>query len=110
MGALFANVEANNKVIEVIAPEDNRRGLIIRTCALVAANSGVCLQLFADTSAPSAYGDGSRRLIFIVAVPAAPLTMPYALHIPAGNGIWLATNGYGTMAMSYDLVEPEIEC
>lgn len=107
IGTLFANVGVNNAVAQIVSPSVNQYGLIIRTCGLSTSSGVVGLQLFADLTAPTAYGDGLRRLIYI-ATPPPSATFPYQLFIPPHNGLWLATNGPGSINLTYDLLSAPV--
>ena len=65
IGALYANLGVNTSVVQVVAPGNNLHGLVIRTLYVNSYAGTIGVQVYADTAAPSAYGDGTKRLIFI---------------------------------------------
>lgn len=103
IGALYANQGLNTTVVQVVAPGNNLHGMVIRTLFASSAAGTIGVQVFADTTAPSAYGDGTKRLIFI-GTPIPSVSAQYPLYVPPGQGIWAVANGNGSINMTYDLL------
>ncbi|WP_146094341.1 hypothetical protein [Xanthomonas arboricola] len=105
VGAQFANVGvAANVVTQIVSPATNQYGIVIRTCSLSGASSAIGLAVYADTSAPSGYGDGTKRVIFLGVAPPSD-HFPYQVYLPPGYGVWLVTNGNGSINMTYDVLD-----
>ncbi|WP_199135276.1 hypothetical protein [Delftia sp. ASV31] len=103
IGALYANLGVNTSVVQVVAPGNNLHGLVIRTLYVNSYAGTIGVQVYADTAAPSAYGDGTKRLIFI-GTPIPTISAQYSLYVPPGQGIWAVANGNGSVNMTYDLL------
>jgi hypothetical protein len=91
---------------QIIAPTTNATGLIIRTlwCSL----SGTYMVIYADTTAPTANPDFTKRTIFDAITQSNVSTavmLPYPLYIPPGLGIWFGSGTGVTVGMTYDLVD-----
>lgn len=111
-------------ITQIISPSSNTSGIIIKTLSLVpnivSPATGDVAYIYADTSAPSAAWDTTKRLIFIArggdpaggtGTPTNSVAnhLPYPLAIPSGFGLWVATangstpdNSAATIAMTWD--------
>jgi hypothetical protein len=105
VGTQFANVGVSaNVVTQIVSPTANQYGLVIRTCSLSGASSVIGLAVYADTAAPSGYGDGTKKVIFLGVAPPSD-HFPYQVYVAPGNGIWLVTNGSGSINITYDILD-----
>lgn len=116
VGMLFANTTFTvSSVVPIIAPSVNLNGIIIRTLILAqnGGSAGVTgTAIYADTAAPSANNDLTKRIIFASSVnPNSTLTtvMPNPVHLYPGLGLWVgggaASSGF--VYVTYDLLVPE---
>lgn len=99
-----------NTVLQVVAPADNKQGVILRTISLGSGGAGGIAQVavYADLTAPSAPGDATRRQIAVYNTPMGTfvsMTIPYEIEVPAGLGIWVAYSGSGQSTMTYDFID-----
>jgi len=98
-------------VTELISPDDNPSGFIIRTLELNSSPTTAFAALYADTSAPSGPTDGShRRVVAIGNGPPEPSNIyyPYPLQIASGWGLWITVTDGDTdgvsVNMTYDFI------
>ncbi|MBX8619558.1 hypothetical protein K5D48_21100 [Pseudomonas cichorii] len=109
VGKNFRNVSPLRGVVQVIAPEDNLNGVIITTGLIAAANGTV--NVFTGATAPTSLTDLTKPLVFSGngnsgAGSNAEVVLPFPLLIPAGNGLWAASQSTGTaaVALTWDLL------
>lgn len=104
IGTNYANVGVGSAVVQLVTPSQNLHGLVIRTCYLNAVSGVMGVQLFADTAAPSAFGDPTKRLIFL-ANPIPTFGIHYPIYVPPGQGLWAVASGpNASINMTYDLL------
>jgi len=114
MGRLYSTAAVSaNSVTQLVAPQSNPGGLIIRTCQLIANPSSSSVQglsLMADSVAPTT-ADPARRVVLNVsqattAIEYGVAQLPHPLFVDPGNGLWILSNGGGGggVCMTYDLL------
>jgi len=86
VGEYFSNLTIKDAVAEIVKPEDNQHGVVIRTCGVNASNKSAGVQLFADTLPPA-------------------VNIRHPLYVPPGHGVWFTVHDEGTIAMTYDFLE-----
>jgi hypothetical protein len=101
---------AVNTVLQVVAPIDNKQGVILRTISLSSGGAGGTAQIsiYADLTAPPAPNDTTHRQIAVYSAPMGTfisITIPYEIEVPAGLGIWVGFYGSGQATMTYDFVD-----
>jgi hypothetical protein len=113
-GLLFTNVTLAPNVIEtVVPPSINLNGIIIRTMTITVGAGSIAeaSQVWADTAAPTAPNDFSKRIILNAGASANSLanaTMPYPIYLYPGQGLWAVTAGAaGFLFITYDVMSPE---
>lgn len=112
IGSFYFSQFVSSAVQQIVSTSTNLKGVAIKTCT-ASFNSSASLQqvvLFADTTAPSGAGDSTKKVIasFLQTPNAAGnYTLPYALFIPAGLGLWVATTGNAGIIMTYDVLPPQ---
>lgn len=107
LGTSFANVTANGAVQTLLLPAANLNGIILRTYSWQIATGYGMGSFYADTAAPAAHGDLTKRAIFIVqqtgtSGPGIGAASPN-LFIPAGWGLYFASSAAnGTFTCTWD--------
>jgi hypothetical protein len=99
IGHLFLNASSNSSVTTLVTPATNTAGIEIATMSVFAQGSAV---IYADTSAPSSSTDATKRAIYSVSV--STQTLPFALSVPPGIGLYLASNQPGSVSLTYDVL------
>lgn len=98
-----------NSVVQLVAPTDNKQGVILRTISLGNGGAGQAqVVIYADTHAPAAPGDGNTRQIAVYNSPNGfftSLIVPYEIEVPAGLGIWLGFTGAAQAQLTYDFID-----
>ncbi|MFJ4143517.1 hypothetical protein [Pseudomonas sp. NPDC089734] len=109
VGKNFRTLSPLRGVVQLVSPEENVNGLIITTGLIAAANGAV--NVFIGATAPTSLTDFSKAIIFSgngnsAAGSNAEVVLPFPLLVPAGNGLWAAsqTTGTAAVAMTWDLL------
>ena len=105
VGSSYAVPGMSNSVATIIDPNDNRKGVILRTCwAYAVANSGTSIHV--STVPPVITTPLSTKTILFVEGfgQQEQLQMPHPLFVPAGFGIYAAAApGNGSVVCTYDV-------
>jgi hypothetical protein len=112
IGAQFKSVYSNSFSTEVIfTPAQNVNGAVIRTANMHIGS--IYAILSTGPKAPTGYTDTSVPVILAVRgttstgnIPGDSATLPFAVTIPAGQGLWAAfgSGGAGAAYVTYDLL------
>lgn len=96
-----------NSVVQLVAPADNKQGVILRTISLGNGGLGQAqVAIYADTHAPASPGDGNTRQIAVYnSADFTSLIVPYEIEVPAGLGIWLGFTGSAQAQLTYDFID-----
>ena len=92
---------------QIIDPNSNTNGVIIRTASCTPSNGWVTL--YTGASTPSGAHDPDNPIIFGSAGNStsggnAIVWLPYPLYIPAGQGVWGLNSGAGEISMTWDVL------
>ena len=98
-GTSFYNA-ALNGVDTIVAPASNVNGIRLATGTNIASSSGAVF-LFVGTSAPSSYADTSKQVVFQLA---QRIGQVINLTLPAGLGLYAATNENTQFCLNYDIL------
>ncbi len=96
------------EVVQIVAPEANVNGVIIRTGLCAPATGWV--NLYTGPSIPSSGPtDASNPIIFAgngskTTGSNSQTLMPNPLFIPAGYGLWTLSSGVGAIALTWDVL------
>ena len=100
VGASYLNDFAAG-VTTVVTPAANTRGIVIRTFARSSTAAGI--GLYADTAAPSAYTDLTKRRVWVGG--GTEWWMWFGeIFIPPGNGLYVAASALVLGNMTYDVL------
>lgn len=110
VGKNFWAGTATNSVVQIVDPAVNTQGVIIRTLSFTLGPDTAVSQatLYADTVAPTAWNDTTKRPISVFRLGvnvAESEIIPYQIEIPAGLGIWFATLRTPGMQITYDFIQ-----
>lgn len=106
IGRQFYHGLASAGVTQIVAPNQNLTGLVLRTLSVNL--NGNSLVVFADTTAPSSAGDYTRRPIFAAATGSGVTSngvLPFPLYIYPGLGLWIGLSAGAGIGLTYDFVE-----
>lgn len=105
-GSYYHNSLSSGAATTLISVAANTKGAIVR---YIAPNYQVAGQVsfYADTAAPTAFSDGSVRLLFAWtnALTLGPYQLLFPLRLPAGVGLfgWSTVAG-NAVCVGYDLI------
>jgi hypothetical protein len=100
LGAKFYNSDAIG-VTELIKPEDNVAGVVIRTCT---ATGSFNAALITGTTKPKDASD-YRAKPALLTLGGNTIQLPYPVLLPAGFGLWSTSmNGNIRVSLTYDLL------
>lgn len=108
IGVSFLNRRING-VYQLISPAQNVNGLIIKTFYTALSAGQGCL-LYADTVAPAAFNDLTKRQIFGFNSATSTTTsytqgvLPYSLYVYPSLGVWISSNADIPISTTYDLL------
>jgi hypothetical protein len=99
-----------NTVLPIIAPADNKQGVILRTITLGSGGGSTISQtvLYANAVAPVAPGDPNCRSIAVFNASGNTFVstiVPYEIEVPAGLGVWLGCGGNCQAQITYDFID-----
>ncbi|MBK3797858.1 hypothetical protein GAY33_01135 [Azospirillum brasilense] len=106
-GRYSANVNSSmNNMVQVVDPNSNEAGAVIRTLTMSINGSG-SMWLLTGPNAP-VFGSGPNHVVFRVNGNSSMQTggtLPYEVQLPSGYGLWLYASAAqsGGVNMSYDL-------
>lgn len=111
LGSKFQFQSSNSTSAVVFTPAQNVNGAVVRTANMhVGPTYGI---MSTGTKAPTGYSDKSVPVILAVrgtystngGFPGNAATLPFAVAIPAGQGLWVEFgDNSGTAYVTYDLL------
>lgn len=101
IGTKFFSSEVNASVVQVIDPAKNTNGAVLRTASFL----GTQYSLLATGSTPITGATDKTKPVVLASVAATFNTLQFPVTLPAGHGLWIATNsGSSSLFLTYDLL------